>query len=379
MKSRLIVLILVLLAGGLASYTLLGGEDGRETWFIDLGEGERLLGEPVPYNVEGKSIYLVVTSSRVIVIDALDGSIISEASLEGVNAGLGYRPDPPEVYVGKSNGDSLDIYKIYLDGMEPRLEGPVLGSVSIRSSFSERGLWTASNNSLMFYPFPSLEPVIVESPLQFSDPISVSAHSVGPFDAISLILKNASSFTLVVDMREDPKPVAVLRNYVVADTITSERGVFLAVVSYSGDNIAEYSIEYIVDVVQLGEDGKPRTFYSLSHRNAVNYPPAIEFYTDPLYIAFLSVGPKSRTGNFSGTDPAVVIVERDGDTIAIQYLADLVGGLPPKTLWTPYTGLANPIDLDGDGLVDVLASVRMYEGEVWRIRLVHLEMPIPGG
>lgn len=379
MNARLVILALAVLAVGLASYMLLSGEEGTGSWFIDLGEGERLLDEPIPYIVGDRSVYLVVTSSRVVVIDALDGSVVSETRLEGVNAGLGHRLEPLEVYVGKHSGGTLDVYRIYLDGLEPRIEGPILSGVNLWSSFSERGLWTATNDSLLFYPLPGLEPVRVDSPLPFSDPISVSAHSVGPFDTVSLVLKNASSFTVIVDMTSGPEPVAVLRGYVIADTISSGRGFFLAAVSYSGDNIAEYSIEYIIDVIQLEDDGKPRTFYSLSHRNAVNYPPAVEFYTDPLYLALLSVGPKSRTGNFSGTDPAVVIVERDGDTVALQYLADLTGGLPPKTLWTPYTGLANPVDLDGDGLVDVLASMRLYEGEEWRIRLVHLEMPPPGG
>jgi len=52
-----------------------------------------------------------------------------------------------------------------------------------------------------------------------------------------------------------------------------------------------------------------------------------------------------------------------------------MGELAPKTLWTPYTGLSNPVDYDGDGMMDVIVSLRQYSGRVLKevdVIMLHL-------
>ncbi len=371
-KSVAVALVVVLVVG-VAAYVLAGRAGGGVVkWTLMLDEGEVLLDEPIPVLQDGSTVYMVVTSKRALLISAETGEIVKERNLEGGKVGMGHRSGV--FYVGIESQGLADVYAVRYDSSGIIVEGPLVVDVPPSGSVSNRGLWVGTNSSLLFYEFPDMSKRVVKPPAEYSEPLSISAYSLGDYEVVSVLSRNGSSLTYIFSY-PSLEVSDVIENFVVADTISGERGDFILAVYYTGDESRGFSVTYLIDVYKL-RGGKHMFFYGLSHSNALNYPPSIEFYGDPLYLILLSVGPEKRD-NKTEINPAVIISERDGDPLYTFYLKDYIKDLPSETLWVPYIGLSNPIDIDNDDRLDVIVSLRLYDKDTkkWTPLLVALELP----
>ena len=353
----------VLAVMGIALIGVQWGRGGDGLWFINTTED--LVDEPIYYEWQGKGYYLLVTTSKAMIVDAGTGSVVAEEGIKGSYTGLGHPAGKPEIYIGvvESNASmpKLSMYRVAVEGLKIRVDGPILEGVDLRTGVTDRGIWTISGGSLKFYRFPGLEGVDVYSPLPVNDSVMLSAATLGRYEIVSIVLANSTSYIMIYDAG-DLEPLSIIKDYVAADTIEYDNNYYILAVGFEGENFAQYSMTYLIDVFRI-RDGKPVMEYGLTHKNVVNYPPAVEFIGDPYHIIVLSVNPRSenKTG-FAGTDPVVAVLERDGDTLYQVEVEEVTGDLPPKTIWTPYTGLSNPHDIDGDGYMEVLATVKLYRG-----------------